>query len=54
MTLEVDRTSLALRGLVIVDENGGTSRYRFLHLRENRGLPDRDFEFAIPDGVEIR
>lgn len=54
LTLEVDRTSLAFRGLVVVDEQGGTSAFRFTNMRENRGLSDREFEFVIPRGVEIR
>jgi outer membrane lipoprotein carrier protein len=54
LTLDVDRQSLALRGLTIVDDQGGVSRYRFQHLQENRGLGDREFEFTIPKGVELR
>jgi outer membrane lipoprotein carrier protein len=55
LTLDVDRDSLALRGLTIVDdEGGGISRYRFQNLHENRGLSDREFEFTIPKGVELR
>lgn len=54
LTLQVDRRSLALRGLVVVDAQGGTQRFRFSNLRENRGLPDSLFEFTIPRGVEIR
>jgi len=54
LTLEVDRATLAFRGLVTVDEQGGTSAFRFTNLRENRGLTDREFEFAVPRGVEVR
>lgn len=54
LTLEVDRTTLAFRGLSVVDEQGGTSAFRFTNLRENRGLNDREFEFVIPRGVEVR
>ena len=54
LTLDVDRSSLALRGLTVVDEQGGISKFRFINLRENRGLTDREFEFAIPKGVELR
>jgi chaperone LolA len=53
LTLEVARTSLELRGLVIEDDQAGTlSRLRFTNLRENRGLVDREFSFQIPKGVE--
>lgn len=54
LTVEVDRASLALRGLIVVDDQGGTSAFRFDRLKENTGLTDREFEFTIPRGVEIR
>lgn len=54
LTLEVDRASLAFRGLVIVDAQGGTSAFRFTNLRENRGLADSEFTFTVPRGVEVR
>jgi len=54
LTLEVDRASLALRGLVVADDQGGVSAFRFDHMKENTGVADREFEFAIPRGVEIR
>jgi len=54
LTLEVARTSLELRGLVIEDDQAGTlSRLRFTNLKENRGLANREFEFQIPKGVEL-
>ncbi len=53
MTLEVKRSTLELTGLFVVDDQGGTSRYRFEHLRENRGLADRQFVFEMPKGVEV-
>ena len=54
LALEVERTTLALRGITVVDDQGGTSRFRFEGLKENVGLADRDFEFKIPPGVEVR
>ena len=54
LTFQIDRRSLTFRGLVIVDEQGGTSAFRFSDLRENVGLSDREFEFSIPRGVEVR
>jgi outer membrane lipoprotein-sorting protein len=54
LTVEVDRASLALRGLVVSDDQGGVSAFRFDHLKENTGVADREFEFTIPRGVEIR
>jgi outer membrane lipoprotein carrier protein len=52
--LEVDRASFAWRGLVLLDDQGGISAFRFDRLKENTGVTDREFEFAIPHGVEIR
>lgn len=54
LTLEIDRVSLAFRGLVIIDQQGGTSAFRFTNMRENRGLADSEFAFVIPRGVEVR
>jgi outer membrane lipoprotein carrier protein len=54
LTLEVDRASLAFRGLVVVDQQGDTSAFRFTNMRENRGLSDSEFTFVIPRGVEVR
>lgn len=54
LTLEVDRNSLAFRGLMVVDPQGGTSGFRFENLRENVGLSPREFEFTMPRGVEVR
>jgi outer membrane lipoprotein carrier protein len=53
LTLMVDRPSLALRGFVTVDSQGGTSTFRFLHLQENVGLLDKQFDFSMPKGVEV-
>ena len=54
LTLEVDRTSLAFRGLIVTDAQGGTSAFRFTAMRENVGLADREFMFTVPRGVEVR
>ena len=54
LTLHVDRASMQLRGLVVVDAQGTTSLYRFSNLRENIGLPDREFQFQVPKGVAVR
>lgn len=37
----------------ILDVQGNQSRFRFEHIRENVGLPDRLFKFEIPRGVEV-
>ncbi len=41
LILEVDPATLALRGLVTVDAQGGTSTFSFANLKENIGLADK-------------
>ena len=53
LTLMVDRQSLAMRGFTTVDADGGTATWRFARLQENPGLPDSEFEFKMPKGVEV-
>jgi len=53
MVLVVDRETLALRGLVTVDGQGGKSTFSFANLKENAGLTDKDFVFKIPRGVDV-
>jgi outer membrane lipoprotein carrier protein len=53
LVLVIDRQSLALRGLVTVDAQGGTSTFSFTNLKENVGLADKDFTFKIPRGVDV-
>ncbi len=52
LTLTVGRDSLALAGLVMVDEIGRQT-YRFTNFRANRGLSDNAFVFRIPKGTDI-
>jgi len=54
LTLQVDRQTLRLRGLVVHDMQDTTSTYQFSNLRENTGLPDSDFQFTPPRGVPVR
>ena len=53
LTLVVDPVTLAIRGLVTVDAQGGTSSFSFGNLKENVGLADKDFAFKIPRGVDV-
>ncbi len=53
MVLVVDRDSLAFRGLVTVDAQGGKSSFSFTNLKENASLTDKDFAFKIPRGVDV-
>ncbi len=53
LILVVDRRSLQLRMLVTIDRQGGRSTFLFDKLKENVGVPDREFVFQIPRGVEV-
>src|SRR3954463_6984526 len=53
LMLVVDPASLAIRGLVTTDAQGGTSSFSFVNLKENVGLTDKDFAFRIPRGVDV-
>jgi outer membrane lipoprotein carrier protein len=54
ITLAVDRVSLRLTGLDILDDQGTVRAFRFTNLRENQGIADSVFTFKIPAGVEIQ
>lgn len=53
IVLVVDRASLQIRTLVTSDAQGGTSTFVFTRLRENVAIPDSDFVFQIPRGVDV-
>jgi outer membrane lipoprotein carrier protein len=53
LVLAIDPATLALRGLVALDLQGGTSSFSFTNLKENVGLADRQFAFEIPRGVDV-
>jgi len=53
LTLVVDRGTYRLRKLITADAQGGRSVFTFTDVRENVGLPDSLFRFAIPRGVEV-
>jgi outer membrane lipoprotein carrier protein len=53
LVLVLDPASLAIRGLVTVDEQGGKSSFSFTNLKENVGLTDKEFAFKIPRGVDV-
>ena len=53
LILAVDPATLALRGLVTVDAQGGTSSFSFENLKENVGLADKAFDFTVPRGVDL-
>lgn len=53
LILVLDRASLQIRTLVTTDSQGGTSTFVFTKMRENVGVPDKDFAFKIPRGVDV-
>jgi outer membrane lipoprotein carrier protein len=53
LMLVIDPGSLAIRGLVTVDAQGGKSSFSFTNLKENVGLADKEFAFKIPRGVDV-
>jgi len=53
LQLVVDRDSLGLRMLATTDRQGGRSVFAFTNLQENPGVPDKEFVFAIPRGVDV-
>jgi outer membrane lipoprotein carrier protein len=53
LMLVVDPATLAIRGLVTVDGQGGRSSFSFTKLKENVGLTDKDFAFKVPRGVDV-
>ena len=53
LVLVLDPASLALRGLLTVDAQGGTSSFSFTNLKENTGMADKEFAFKIPRGVDV-
>jgi outer membrane lipoprotein carrier protein len=53
LTLVVDAKSFALKGYTTVDQQGATLTMTFANMRENVGLPDSDFSFTPPKGVDV-
>ncbi len=53
LVLVVDRGTLQLEMLVTVDSQGGRSSIAFTNLKENVAIPDKEFVFKIPRGVEV-
>ncbi|HXZ40756.1 MAG TPA: hypothetical protein VEG68_08440, partial [Terriglobales bacterium] len=42
-----------IRRIVIQEEDGSTTEYRFSDEMEDVKVADQRFEFAVPDGVEV-
>ena len=53
LVVTVDAATLQIRALTTKDRQGGESTLTFSNLKENRGIPDKDFAFRIPRGVDV-
>lgn len=53
LTLVVDARTYAMRQLIVVDGQGGTSTFSFANLRENVGVAASLFVFTMPKGVDV-
>lgn len=50
--LDVDAQA-RVRGIEVWDVQGGHSRFQFEDVKENVGVPDAQFRFEVPRGVEV-
>jgi outer membrane lipoprotein carrier protein len=53
LVVAVDPATLQIRALTTRDRQGGESTLTFSNLKENRGIPDKEFAFRIPRGVDV-
>jgi outer membrane lipoprotein carrier protein len=53
LELIVDSKSFQIRMLVTGDAQGGVSTLAFSNMQENVGIPDKEFVFSIPRGVDV-
>jgi outer membrane lipoprotein carrier protein len=53
LVLVVDARTYRIRMLVTTDTQGGTSTFTFSNMKENVNVPDKEFAFKIPRGVEV-
>jgi outer membrane lipoprotein carrier protein len=53
LVLVVDRATYRLRRLITADAQGGQSTFTFTNVRENTGIPEKEFRFTIPPGVDV-
>jgi outer membrane lipoprotein carrier protein len=42
-----------IRSILLEDVQGNRTRFRFESVRENTGVPDDQFRFVVPQGVEV-
>lgn len=53
LILVVDRKTMQIRMLVTTDAQGGKSTFTFSRFKANSNIPDKEFVFKIPRGVEV-
>jgi outer membrane lipoprotein carrier protein len=53
LVVAVDPATLQIRSLTTRDRQGGESTLSFSNLKENQGIPDREFAFRMPRGVDV-
>ncbi len=53
LIVRVTPATLQVQELTTIDGQGGRSTFVFSKLQENRGLPDTQFAFRIPPGVDV-
>ena len=53
LLLEVDSSSYLIRRLVVVEPIGNRNEYILSDFQENIRIPDKQFDFKIPEGVEV-
>jgi len=52
IVLEVNPSDFFVERMIVVDAFGNSTDYRFANIRPAE-IPDRDFEFTVPRGVEV-
>ena len=53
LEIVVDRDTLLIRTLTAAEKQGGRSTFLFSKFKENIGIGDKPFDFAIPRGAEV-
>jgi outer membrane lipoprotein carrier protein len=53
LVVAIDPGTLQIRALTTIDRQGGESTLTFSNLKENQGIPDKEFTFRIPRGVDV-
>jgi outer membrane lipoprotein carrier protein len=51
--IAVTQPGLQIRALATHDPQGGDSVIAFMNLKENQGIPDKEFAFRIPKGADV-